>query len=226
MPTYFVHAFRWHRQGIMIHIVTNQLDSASPGWISSPRSSKAILDSFSRIYPFFPSADHSRTPTSDVAASQRSPIQLIEEYDPDNLEVTSSPYAYVCDYVKRVDLSLDVSKEVTNFVSDQSCLGELRDQLQKEASIGWYVVVCGDEERGWPGMDEEDEEEEDDDDEEEDEEDEDEEDEEVEDEKGVDEEVVGKEYDEQPERQGEEEATVGDAIGTEGASAQERRSRS
>jgi exonuclease III len=29
---------------------------------------------------------------------------------------------------------------------------KLRDQLQKGADIGWYVVVCGDEERAAPSM--------------------------------------------------------------------------
>lgn len=97
-------------------------------------------------------------------------------------------------------MSLGVSEEVTSLVDDESCLSKLRDQLEKEERIGWYVVVCGDEERGWPGMEEE-----------------------VEEEDGEEEE--DQEGEEQSEGQGEEEETGGEVVGPEKVSEQQEGSR-
>lgn len=106
-------------------------------------------------------------------------MKLLEEYDPNNLEEVSRPYAYVADYVQRVDSSCNVLEQigkyeqqmrskaglvVTEEYSHRSLNGEqetarlgdgtgwleqLRDQLQRDEEVKWYVVVNGDEERAW-----------------------------------------------------------------------------
>lgn len=115
-----------------------------------------------------------------VLSQDWSPVRLLEEYDPNNLKEVSRPYAYVADYVKRVDLSCSVTEEIAKYeqqvrsrpdsaVTGQYLCGslngkrdttrlergtgwleKLRDQLQRDEEIRWYVVVNGDEERTWP----------------------------------------------------------------------------
>lgn len=79
-------------------------------------------------------------------------VSLLEEYDPADLETVSRPYAYVADYVARVDSSAGVGAEMAAYEERAARAGagwfpRLRDQLQEGEEIGWYVVVCGDEER-------------------------------------------------------------------------------
>lgn len=106
-----------------------------------------------------------------ILAQDWSPVKLIEEYDPNNLEEVSRPYAYVTDYVQRIDASCGIVEEiakheqqvrsktdppVTGCGSGESLdrgaswFEGLRDQLQRDEEIKWYVVVNGDEERAWP----------------------------------------------------------------------------
>jgi len=124
-----------------------------------------------------------------VLSNDWSAVKLLEEYDPSNLEEVSRPYAFVADYVVRVDLNVSVAEEIARYeerlakrggaedrpmagtVSDEfvkatkkssgasagggsssagkkaGWLEKLRDQLQRNEDIRWYVVVCGDEER-------------------------------------------------------------------------------
>lgn len=117
---------------------------------------------------------------SDPVLSQSwSPVKLLEEHDPANLEEVSRPYAYVADYARRIDASCSIVEEIQRYEarvrrsrapaitgpssdemlckrrdgSSKSGGGgwfeQLRDQLQKEEQIRWYVVVNGDEERAW-----------------------------------------------------------------------------
>ncbi|KAG9231622.1 hypothetical protein BJ875DRAFT_111613 [Amylocarpus encephaloides] len=105
-------------------------------------------------------------------------IKLLEQYNLDDLNPPDSPYAYVADYILRVDLGISIADEINKYEAIQRAeeasvnnpasppgegglsareirrksrrLGwfeKFRDELQKGADIGWYVVVCGDEER-------------------------------------------------------------------------------
>jgi hypothetical protein len=119
-------------------------------------------------------------------------VKLVEQYDPEDMQVVSQPYAYVADYMVEVKLSASLGEEIAKYeawvkenempssnipsptspgtpstpnavhsgdLSHSSArdvrmssrqLGwfeKLRDGLQKGEEIGWYVVVCGDEER-------------------------------------------------------------------------------
>ncbi|KAH6895292.1 AorFlbE-like protein [Thelonectria olida] len=85
--------------------------------------------------------------------SSWSPVMLLEEFDPDDLMVASRPYAYVADYVTRIDLSADVVEEMAKYRmrGKGEWFQQLRDEVQKGEDIRWYVVVCGDDVREVPG---------------------------------------------------------------------------
>ncbi|KKY34182.1 putative developmental regulator [Diaporthe ampelina] len=115
-----------------------------------------------------------------VLAQDWSPVKVLEEHDPTNLDEVSRPYAYVADYVQRIDASCSIVEEIARYEhmvrasrepavtgpsSDETLNGkrdtarlgglagwfeQLRDQLQRGEEIRWYVVVNGDEEREWP----------------------------------------------------------------------------
>ncbi|KUI55194.1 putative uridine nucleosidase 2 [Cytospora mali] len=106
-----------------------------------------------------------------VLTQDWSPVKLLEEYDPNNLEEVSRPYAYVADHVQRIDSSCSVAEEIAKYEQQvrskpdaamkgpngewetakrPGWFGQLRDQLQRDEEIKWYVVVNGDEERAWP----------------------------------------------------------------------------
>jgi hypothetical protein len=51
----------------------------------------------------------------DVLQNQWSAVKLLEEYDTSDLGIVSRPYAYVADYVVRVDLSVSVVEEITRY---------------------------------------------------------------------------------------------------------------
>ncbi|KAF4965785.1 hypothetical protein FSARC_6456 [Fusarium sarcochroum] len=84
-----------------------------------------------------------------------SAVKLLEEFDTDEMVTASRPYAYVADYVVRVDLSVDVAGQMAKYYDkmggDDGWIVKLRNELQKGESVRWYVVVCGDEVREVPG---------------------------------------------------------------------------
>lgn len=92
----------------------------------------------------------------EVLPHRWSPITLLEEYDVDEMALAARPYAYVADYVIRVDLGASVAEAMATYrgLAAQRHDGwfeKLRDRLQAKEDIGWYVVVCADEERAVPG---------------------------------------------------------------------------
>jgi len=118
---------------------------------------------------------HGGTGGADFQAQDWSVVKVLEEYDPMNLTEVSRPYAYVADYVVRVDLSVPIAEEIQKYEEriradrDPPMMGpasdetgkkksnkrtgwfeKLRDQLQRGEDIRWYVVVNGDEVRDWP----------------------------------------------------------------------------
>ncbi|KAL2691944.1 hypothetical protein Neosp_002337 [[Neocosmospora] mangrovei] len=84
-----------------------------------------------------------------------SAVKLLEEYDPEDITTPCRPYAYVADHVVRVDLSVDVAGEMAKYyekmAGEDGWVVKLRDELQKGEPVRWYVVVCGDEVRDFPG---------------------------------------------------------------------------
>lgn len=83
-------------------------------------------------------------------------LRFIEQHDPFDLHTKSQPYAYVADVVHEVKLSTDIDDIRGRGVSNDqwAALVDLRDQLCKDQKVAWYVVVCGDEERWAPSLEE------------------------------------------------------------------------
>ncbi|KAL5348455.1 hypothetical protein ACLOAV_006938 [Pseudogymnoascus australis] len=96
-----------------------------------------------------------------------SPVKLLEQHDPLNPAI-SEPYAYVGDALVRISLSADIGAEIAAYESRQghrkegASMGELRrlereegwigklaGKLEPKENVGWFVVVCGDEERSF-----------------------------------------------------------------------------
>ncbi|VUC22102.1 unnamed protein product [Clonostachys rosea] len=80
-----------------------------------------------------------------------SAVKLLEEYAPRESLEHCRPHAYVADYAVRVELSAGVTEEITRYEriaqerGDNSWFEQLRDALEKDEEIGWFVVVNGDE---------------------------------------------------------------------------------
>ncbi|KAI0161054.1 hypothetical protein GGR52DRAFT_157905 [Hypoxylon sp. FL1284] len=116
-------------------------------------------------------------PDESIPFNTWSVVKFLEEFDPSDLTVVSGEWAYVADYVVRIDTSVSVADEISRYEaqikkdsnkpisgpSDEAgrrvntsgsknagWFEQLRDQLQRNETITWYVVVCGDEERTAP----------------------------------------------------------------------------
>ncbi|EGR47907.1 uncharacterized protein TRIREDRAFT_48852, partial [Trichoderma reesei QM6a] len=165
MPTYLCHGFRWTRRLIRIFVIIEDLDDAAPDWITGRNSSAAILERFGTKFDYLPQRlpqQQAETPSEqDVLVNQFSPVKLLEEYDPEETSISARPFAYVADHVIRIDLSANVLEEMAKYEAlvkernEGNWFERLRDELQPGSPIEWYVVVNGDEERGWPHDDEE-----------------------------------------------------------------------
>ncbi|KAK4545171.1 hypothetical protein LTR36_003722 [Oleoguttula mirabilis] len=140
MPAYLLHGFRWPRPLIRIHIILQNLDDAAAEWLVAPDTTRALLRNFNGLYP--ESMEHLGR------------LRFIEQYDPADLSAgaASQPYAYVADRCEEVKLGVAVKDVVNGGISNEQWAAtmELRDRLAPEEEVGWYVVVCGDEERWAP----------------------------------------------------------------------------
>ncbi|KAI1386635.1 uncharacterized protein F4822DRAFT_322313 [Hypoxylon trugodes] len=144
--------------------------------VGQPTATNTIYeDMISPLEPPSPVLDES------IPFNDWSVVKFIEEFDPTDLSVVSGPWAYVADYVVRIDTSVSVTEEINRYearmkthpyksmsgASDEggrriNTIGnrragwfeKLRDQLQRSESIRWYVVVCGDEERAGAELEE------------------------------------------------------------------------
>lgn len=137
MPTFLLHGFRWPRPLIRIHIILQNLDDAAAEWLMAPRTTATMLKNFHQIYP---------------ESMQYLPnLRFIEQYDPADLSASaaSQPFAYIADVVEEVRLGVDIDEvRGRGLNNDQwTALMELRDKLAPEEKVGWFIVVCGDEER-------------------------------------------------------------------------------
>ncbi|KAI1647879.1 uncharacterized protein F4817DRAFT_95004 [Daldinia loculata] len=122
----------------------------------------------------FPASELPDPNDDDIPFNDWSIVKFLEEFDPSDLTTVSGQWAYVADYVVRIDTSISVAEEISRYetrmktepykpmsgMSEETChkvntygnkkagwFEKLRDQLQRKESIRWYVVVCGDEER-------------------------------------------------------------------------------
>ena len=137
MPTYLLHGFRWPRPLIRIHIILQNIDDAAPEWLCSPQTTRCLVANFHDLFP--ESMPHLPN------------LRFIEQYDPADLSPSalSQPFAYVADVVEEVKLGVDIDDVRGRGVSNDQwgALMEVRDRLAPDEKVGWWVVVCGDEER-------------------------------------------------------------------------------
>lgn len=140
MPVYLLHGFRWPRPLIRIHIILQNLDDAAAEWLVAPGTTKTMLENFYQLYP--------------DSMKHLDKLRFVEQYDPNDTSpgAASQPYAYVGDIVEEVKLGIDVDEVRGRGVGNEqwAAMMELRDKLAPEEKVGWYVVVCGDEERWAP----------------------------------------------------------------------------
>ncbi|KAK1063967.1 hypothetical protein LTR74_009034 [Friedmanniomyces endolithicus] len=140
MPTYLLHGFRWPRPLVRVHIILQNLDDAAAEWLVAPQTTLALLQNFQYLYP--ECMQHLRG------------LRFIEQYDPNDTgpSAASQPYAYVADIVHEVKLGVCIDDVTTKGIATEQwgAALELRDRLAPEEKVGWYVVVCGDEERWAP----------------------------------------------------------------------------
>ncbi|KAJ9621576.1 hypothetical protein H2203_007063 [Taxawa tesnikishii (nom. ined.)] len=140
MPVYLLHGFRWPRPLIRIHIILQNLDDAAAEWLVAPATTAALRRNFEELYP-------------DVMEHLQQ-LRFVEQYDPNDTSpgAGSQPYAYVADVVEEVKLGVDVEEVRGKGVANEqwSSMMELRDKLAPDEKVGWFVVVCGDEERWAP----------------------------------------------------------------------------
>lgn len=142
MPVYLLHGFKWPRPLIRIHIILQNLEDAAAEWLVAPGTTECMLENFNELFPdqmkYLPK------------------LRFVEQFDPNDesteTNAPSQPFAYVADVCQEVKLGIDIDefrgKGVTG--NQWSALMELRDKIAPEERPGWFVVVCGDEERWAP----------------------------------------------------------------------------
>lgn len=152
MPLYLVHGFKWPRVPIVMHVLNNCLEAASPDWIMSPRTSEALVTSFRKRWPRL--------------MAKLPDLRFMEQYDSAATQPSNhaSDFAFVADQVKECGLSIDATTltciAAPKETEDAGALGALRDILSKDAVVGWWIVYNGDAEREDLGSGDDEEEEE------------------------------------------------------------------
>ncbi|KAK4204161.1 hypothetical protein QBC40DRAFT_312353 [Triangularia verruculosa] len=181
MPTYLTHSFPLPRPLIRIFTLLHDLPPCSPEHLIPPASSHAFLTHLRTLYPFLPpftpppSPPSPSSPSFNLLASQSySPIKILEPYNPTDLTSAFTPHAYIADYAVQIDTAADISSLISQYEADNN-KGDWFQQLATElmniggglakfpeetggikaGRIGWYVVVNGDEERSFPGLESE-----------------------------------------------------------------------
>ncbi|KAG9592958.1 DUF292-domain-containing protein, partial [Aureobasidium melanogenum] len=149
MPTYLIHGFRWPRPLIRIHIILQNLDDAAAEWLIAPATTETLLENFTELWP--------------QTMANLPNLRFVEQFDPtdESPAACSQPYAYIADICEQVKLGIEVDEVRGKGLGDEqwNALMELRDKLAPDEKVGWFVVVCGDEDRTDMGPEEEEEEE-------------------------------------------------------------------
>jgi hypothetical protein len=148
MPTYLIHGFRWPRQLIRIHIILQNLDDAAAEWLIAPATTETLIENLTELWP--------------QTIANLPNLRFVEQFDPTDESPTacSQPYAYVADICEQVKLGVEVDEVRGKGLGDEqwNALMELRDKLAPDEKVGWFVVVCGDEDRSDTGPEDEEEE--------------------------------------------------------------------
>lgn len=163
MAVYILYGFQWHRAagpkapGIRIYIILNNVLEAAAEYLQQPDSNRAIINSFKNIEP-------------DIS-THLPDLQLIERYDPEDTSsaAVSQPYAFVAGRVlelsenshqsSKPELSLSMKEMAEKDgglpPGGEESLKKLRDNLNPDGEIGWWIVYNGDPERDFPESEDE-----------------------------------------------------------------------
>ncbi|ROT40521.1 hypothetical protein SODALDRAFT_98294 [Sodiomyces alkalinus F11] len=161
--TYLCHGFRWHRPNIHVFAHEQDIGDAALDSTVAPESSAAIIRSFYTAFDFLPHrplAAQGTEPATTSSLPGHGAVKLLEEHDCRDSMNVGRPYAFVADHAVRVHLSVSVVEEMALYeacMSDKAAVetsrGEdvgwfekLRDKLQPDEDIRWYVIVCREEE--------------------------------------------------------------------------------
>lgn len=140
MPTYLLHGFRWPRSLIRVHIVLQNLDDAAPEWLVAPETTLALLKNFNQLYP--------------ECMQHLSRLRFVEQFDPNDTSAAgvSQPFAYVADLVEEIKLGVEIDEIRGRGLGNEqwAAVMDLRDKIARDEKVGWYIVVCGDEDRPIP----------------------------------------------------------------------------
>lgn len=117
------------------------IDDAAPEWLVAPDTTLALLKNFHELYP--------------ECMQHLGRLRFVEQYDPNDSSTVSGisqPFAYVADLVEEVKLGVEIEDVRGKGLNSEqwSAMMELRDKIAPEEKVGWYIVVCGDEERAAP----------------------------------------------------------------------------
>ncbi|QSZ33633.1 hypothetical protein DSL72_005201 [Monilinia vaccinii-corymbosi] len=161
-------------------LVLRKANSNGQNYFGSPASDALHVRSPPGPEDHVPRAMHIPGAEKPLRFNQWSVVKLVEQYDPEDLKTLSQPWAYVSDYMVEVGLGVSITEEMKKYEEkireeefvppDAEQLGisareirrknrragwfnKLREKLDPGEEMGWFVVVCGDEERWAPPVD-------------------------------------------------------------------------
>ncbi|KAL8900355.1 MAG: hypothetical protein Q9207_005741 [Kuettlingeria erythrocarpa] len=126
--------FKWDRIDVRVHTILHEVDDAAPNNLMSGFSEWAMRLNFKLLYP---------GPMAELPH-----LRFIEPSNPNKEDsaCTSEPYVFVCDFVARSEEYIDVTAEMARGVTPTQwhAMMDLRNELAKDAKIGWFAVHNGD----------------------------------------------------------------------------------
>jgi hypothetical protein len=151
--------------------------------ISNGQRRNSVLESEAAISRTTSSGTHSNIQQRGAekekgpSFNEWSVVKLVEQYNPDDMDTKSQPWAYVADHLVEVTLGVSIAEEMKRYEDKLKAEEEipdgpenggisarearrksrrvgwfekLREGLQSDEPAGWHVVFCGDEERWFP----------------------------------------------------------------------------
>ncbi|KAF4123786.1 hypothetical protein GMORB2_5502 [Geosmithia morbida] len=176
MPAYFLHGFRWGRPSIRRFVERSGLPASKAEWLIGDHAGADVIMELMREYKYIPERSiplptepgHNQAPEWQMRQESyilpephMSPdedprvnshawtgLKLMEEYDGRGTEQEPPrPYAFVANYVVRVDLDTSTEIEFYKFnrcplSTSSAWLSRLRSALQPKEPVRWYIVNC------------------------------------------------------------------------------------
>ncbi|KAI9867572.1 MAG: hypothetical protein M1813_008371 [Trichoglossum hirsutum] len=134
MPLYLLHAFRWPRSQIRIHIIIHNLEDCAADWLMG-ESGQTLASSLHTLHP--------------TLAQQGISIKIFEQYDAADESRHTEDFAFVaCEWHELGALSGRVEASVVTKASTEEAFEALRKELAPSEETDWWAVWCGDVRRG------------------------------------------------------------------------------